>query len=291
MLALDTPLLDPSVFSVTAADRMRPAVRGAAFTQQTTARLPELWRSINAGDAPSLKRVAHALRDRASTLGMLRVAELCDRLGQTSVDGLTILTPEIEPQLRQVLSDTSAAIRAYTDGVPLPGRSDSPRADPSHADDAGPERVARVRAVEEGKPSAQPDLSGALGLPGAAVEDGPLDKAAVERLRSAFGPCGVLVDLVDLFGSEATQRLEDIRHARDAGDTAAVSAHAHQLKGGCLTLAAVHMAEHCNQLELTAGDSTREDTALLIDELERDFELAHAALLVIAGSVPIESRV
>jgi len=415
VLALYTPLLDPSVFPVTAADRTRPAHRGATFTRQTTARLPELWRAINAGDGPSVKRLAHALRDRATTVGTQRVAVFCDLLGQTSVDGLTILAPEIEPQLRQVLSDTSAAIRAYVDDMPSPGGSNVQPADLSHADDAASKPVERVRvaladddplariaisamlervgwlelvgnaagveeivelaaltrpdvvvldwmmparggraaarrildhnpatvivaltssysldaltemtsagasclvakggsadqlietiaralkasaaarAAEEGKRSGRPDISGGLGPHGPAVEYGPLEEAGVQRLWSDFGSSGVLADLVDLFGSEAPQQLNDIRCASEAGDTTAVSAHAHQLKGSCLTLAAVHMAEHCNQLELTASDRTLEDTTLLIDVIQSDFERAHAALLVIASpSAPMEADV
>ena len=406
LLGLDKPLLDPTIFLKTAADRARLASGAATFISDAVARLPELWRSINAGDAPSLQRLSHTLRDRAIAVGTRRVADLCDRLGQTSVDGTTTLAAEFEPQLRGVLSDTGAAIRAYVDGVPSPDGSAVQLASPSGLNIAAPQSVepvrialadddplarvairamleradwlelvgvaagvegivglatvtrpdvvlldwmmpggggreaarrildrspgtlivaltssdslaalaemtsagascmvakggsadqltetiaralkasAAARAAEKNKRSGRRGIAGGMSPHGASSGNSPLDEAGMHRLRSEFGSTGVLADLVDLFGSQTPGRLSDMRRANEAADAAAVSAGAHQLKGGCLTLAAVHMAELCDGLEASAGNGSLEGAATLIDQIESEFERAHAALTAIAS--------
>jgi HPt (histidine-containing phosphotransfer) domain-containing protein len=67
--------------------------------------------------------------------------------------------------------------------------------------------------------------------------------------------------------------------AIEAGDVPAVSEIAHKLKGGCLTLAATHMAELCKALETLAGDGSLKGAAILVDQIESAFDEAHAALL------------
>jgi len=72
---------------------------------------------------------------------------------------------------------------------------------------------------------------------------------------------GILGELVELFGSQTPDRLINMRRAIEAGDAGAVSGDAHQLKGGCLTLAANHMAELCDELERSAGGGSLEGAA------------------------------
>jgi CheY-like chemotaxis protein len=107
----------------------------------------------------------------------------------------------------------------------------------------------------------------------------PLDPEAVQRLRSEFGPTGVLAELVDLFGSQTPERLAFLRRAIETDNAAAVSDHAHQLKGGCLTLAATNMAELCEQLEMTARDGSLNGAAARLDKVEASFKRTHVALL------------
>ncbi len=107
----------------------------------------------------------------------------------------------------------------------------------------------------------------------------PLDPEAVQRLRAEFGPTGVLAELVDLFGSQTPERLACLRMAIETDNAAAVSDHAHQLKGGCLTLAATDMAELCEQLEMTARDGSLNGAAARVDQIEASFKQTHVALL------------
>jgi CheY-like chemotaxis protein len=116
-------------------------------------------------------------------------------------------------------------------------------------------------------------------LPSTRPAPRPLDPQAVERLRSEFGPTGVLAELVDLFGSQTPERLAYLRRAIEADNAAAVSDHAHQLKGGCLTLAATNMAELCDELETTSRDGSLNGAAARVDRIEASFKRTQVALL------------
>jgi HPt (histidine-containing phosphotransfer) domain-containing protein len=70
-----------------------------------------------------------------------------------------------------------------------------------------------------------------------------------------------------------------MRVAIEADDTDAVKSAAHQLKGGCLTLAASYMAELCDDLETLAASGVLDHAPALVDTIESAFIQAHAALL------------
>ena len=117
--------------------------------------------------------------------------------------------------------------------------------------------------------------------------DGPLDPTGVKRLRSEFGSTGVLLELVELFGAQTPARLISMRAAIAARDGEAVGAHAHQLKGGCLTLAANHMAALCDELEISVrGETWLVGAPALLDQIEVAFDQALAALLSETASCP-----
>ena len=139
---------------------------------------------------------------------------------------------------------------------------------------AGPRRVAAARN------GSAPESLGAGSRRGAAdPSHGPLDQAVVQRLRSEFGATGVLAELVDLFGSQTPERLTYMRNAIDGDNPAALRDHAHQLKGGCLTLAAAEMAELCDELEMSASEGSLTGAAERVDEIEAAFKQAQVALL------------
>ncbi len=125
----------------------------------------------------------------------------------------------------------------------------------------GPTVTSAAPGVENGSPSAA-----------------PLDRVQVEQLRTEFGANGVLGELVQLFGSQTPDRLIQLRDAIDARDAAAVASHAHQLKGGCLTLAATQMAELCGQLEELSRAGSVEGAGALADQIQVAFRHAYAAL-------------
>jgi CheY-like chemotaxis protein/HPt (histidine-containing phosphotransfer) domain-containing protein len=113
-----------------------------------------------------------------------------------------------------------------------------------------------------------------------------LDAAGALRLQSEFGPLGLLDELVSLFASQTPARLRDLRRATATGDATAVAAGAHQLRGGCLTLAAAHMAERCYELEVAAGEGQLGGAEDFIDEIESDFRLTHVALEALVRTAP-----
>jgi CheY-like chemotaxis protein len=138
---------------------------------------------------------------------------------------------------------------------------------------------ALARAADDRASSGPPGPVG--GTPPSSARSGsrPLDPAAVERLRSEFGATGVLAELVDLFSSQTPERLAYLRRAIEGDNAAAVSDHAHQLKGGCLTLAAIDMAELCEELEMTARDGLLSGAAARVDQIEASFKQTQVALL------------
>lgn len=138
---------------------------------------------------------------------------------------------------------------------------------------------AATRAAEEEARSARRGMGGGMRLDDTPRSESPLDPGGVERLQTEFGSSGILGELVELFGSQTPGRLISMRTAIEAGDAGAVSGDAHQLKGGCLTLAANHMAELCDKLEMSAGGGSLEGAAALVDQIEGAFEQAYAALL------------
>jgi two-component system sensor histidine kinase/response regulator len=133
----------------------------------------------------------------------------------------------------------------------------------------GSHEVASVTSVAQATLDKSPDT------------EPPLDAAGIRRLHSEFGSSGALARLVELFATQTPGRLTELRTAIEAGGTDAVRDGAHKLKGGCLTLAATHMAALCKELEtLATGGSFDGSQALaLVDQMADAFNAAHAALV------------
>lgn len=123
-----------------------------------------------------------------------------------------------------------------------------------------------------------PQISATPSVENACPSIGPLDPTGIQTLRTEFESAGILGELVELFGSQTPEHLIQLRHAIDAGDSAAVSGHAHQLKGGCLTLAANQMAEICDELEQSSRAGSLTGARALADQLQEAFQQAYAAL-------------
>ena len=101
------PLLDRGVFGTDAADhRAAKARRAAAFVEQAIARHPEIWRAANAGDAPTLHRLALALKARADAVGTARISVLCDQMGEAAAKSDVAVAVTFEEPLRRAVADT-----------------------------------------------------------------------------------------------------------------------------------------------------------------------------------------
>jgi CheY-like chemotaxis protein len=164
-LALHTPLLRPPTDLVIARDSLRAAEVAAKFIASAPSRLPELWRAGNAGDLEAIRRIASELKERAASVGAARVADLCDRMSKAAGDGRSALAVGIEPQLRQALMDTAAAIRS---------RFDADFIDPRAVDAALPD------GSQRGSDPADPEPRPAVRV--AIADDDPLALAAIETM-------------------------------------------------------------------------------------------------------------
>jgi two-component system sensor histidine kinase/response regulator len=113
--------------------------------------------------------------------------------------------------------------------------------------------------------------------------EGPLDPAGIALLRSELGSIEALAQLVELFGTQTPEVLDQMRTAIEAGDTGSVKESAHKLRGGCLTLAAIRMAQLCKKLETKAAGGSLQGAPHAVDELETAFDEAYAALQAEVG--------
>ncbi len=116
------------------------------------------------------------------------------------------------------------------------------------------------------------------------TDEGPLDLDGIERLGAELGSIAALRRPVELFATQTPELLTDMRQAIEAGDAEMVRGDAHKLKGGCMTLAATHMAELCRELELQLGAGSLDGATALVDQIEGAFAQAHTALLAEVSS-------
>jgi HPt (histidine-containing phosphotransfer) domain-containing protein len=85
-------------------------------------------------------------------------------------------------------------------------------------------------------------------------------------------------DLVEIFSSEAPQRLEAMREGCATGDFDAVSQAAHAMRGGAGNLGALAVATLCTRLELAARGGEVKSLAPMISELEGELAFVRDAL-------------
>lgn len=110
----------------------------------------------------------------------------------------------------------------------------------------------------------------------------------MDELRADLGGAVVLGRVVDVFGRQTPDLLSAMRAAVAASDAAAVTRHAHKLKGGCLTLGATRMAGLCDKLELCVAGGLVDGAAEVVDGLDRAFQARHAELRAAVAAAVIE---
>ena len=127
------------------------------------------------------------------------------------------------------------------------------------------------------------DPDAAVSVVDASEGRNPLDPAGVELLRAEFDGTDVLAELVGLFGTQTPLLVQNLRSAVQAGDAGSVKVHAHKLKGSAVTLAAVQIAELCEELESRAARQLLEGAEPLVDQIQSSFQRAHTSLLAEFG--------
>jgi len=110
----------------------------------------------------------------------------------------------------------------------------------------------------------------------------PLDPAAADRFLHDCGDAAATV--IEIFGRQAPELVEQMRGASAARDAATLREKAHKLKGSCLMVAATDMAGRCEELENGARQGIVDGTGPLLDLIESDFTVAHQALLALMRS-------
>jgi HPt (histidine-containing phosphotransfer) domain-containing protein len=89
-----------------------------------------------------------------------------------------------------------------------------------------------------------------------------LNEAAISELEELDGD--VLTTLLAVYFDQAANQISELTGAVQRGDAATVAEMAHKLKGGSITLGAVHVSRLASELEATArgGDLTDADDLL-----------------------------
>src|SRR5205085_1079953 len=82
--------------------------------------------------------------------------------------------------------------------------------------------------------------------PAEAGDDPVLDGEVVQLLQALDE-----TTVVGMFAADADSLLDEMRHAIDRDDPAALAAVAHKLKGGCSTVGAVRAARMCTAIEMS----------------------------------------
>jgi two-component system, sensor histidine kinase and response regulator len=98
----------------------------------------------------------------------------------------------------------------------------------------------------------------------------PMD--VTTAMRQASDDPELLAELAEIFINDAAARMQAIREALAAADARAVERAAHTLKGGLVVFAANRSAGVARKLELLAHDGHLDESAALLDTLEREVE-------------------
>jgi two-component system sensor histidine kinase/response regulator len=85
----------------------------AMFLDQASERLPALLEAIEAGDAETVRGLAHGLKGSAATVGATRMSELSGVLSKLAAGGLTPAAADIHSQLADAAHTTSTEMHGY----------------------------------------------------------------------------------------------------------------------------------------------------------------------------------
>ena len=113
----------------------------------------------------------------------------------------------------------------------------------------------------------------------------PID--VTTAMRQASDDPELLAELAGIFINDAAARLEAIREALAAADARSVERAAHTLKGGLVVFAANRSAGLARKLELLAHDGHLDESAALLDALEREVHSVTAYLQSAPWSTPV----
>jgi CheY-like chemotaxis protein/HPt (histidine-containing phosphotransfer) domain-containing protein len=153
-----------------------------------------------------------------------------------------------------------------------------------------PVRVeALIEALENSKPEWQGAPAEKIELDGGSQAGGTsapssaydvLDREALIMLLEVIGgEWDLLVELIDSFLEEAPPLLSGMREALESGDSSALRLTAHTLKSSGHDFGATEFARLCQQLEDLGQSGQLDGSAVLVEQIESEYERVDNALL------------
>ncbi len=109
-------------------------------------------------------------------------------------------------------------------------------------------------------------------------EGAPLDMLQIEELLGLDDSGEVLADFIQMYTTQAPQRISEIARALEAGDFKRVMQVAHSLKGASGNLGAIGVADVARRIELAGQAGEADGLAPLMREIEARYRDAEAAL-------------
>jgi PAS domain S-box-containing protein len=124
---------------------------------------------------------------------------------------------------------------------------------------------------------------------GAGVKsDAPIDQAQIDELLGLDDSGAVLADFIQMYTTQAPQRIAEITRALEEGDLKRLSQVAHSLKGASGNLGAGAVAEVARRIEAAGQGGHAEVIAPMLDEIRLRYAEAEVALKALPA-VPASS--
>lgn len=146
----------------------------------------------------------------------------------------------------------------------------------------------RVEALVTALENSKPATSGGAET-GQSAASTVLDLTALEMLLEVIGgEQELLEELIESFIEEAPPLLSRMRQAQIKGDGAGLRLTAHTLKSSANDFGATAFAQLCQELEDLAQAEAMERSAVLVEQIGREYGRVQNALLVYLGHPPLE---
>jgi len=104
------------------------------------------------------------------------------------------------------------------------------------------------------------------------------------RELAQCGDTEILGELIAIFCSDTAARMGALNRAVADGDTAAMRAQAHAIKGGAIQVGAIGMGQLCKEIELEGTNKSRAELAGMLSRLQECFEQVSAAMAAHGGA-------
>ncbi len=112
------------------------------------------------------------------------------------------------------------------------------------------------------------------------LEETALD--AIREVQEAGAP-DLIAETVALFESSTPPRIASLRQALASGDSQAIRASAHAIKGSCWLLGLLRLGKACEALEQDGAEDRQEHAPAWLERIEMEYQLAVTALRRAAG--------